>query len=110
MPPLCCSNAGANVINSGNLSWEGGRFIGWSGRFTHQAGRQFDIWGDFNSAGGGGKLVNSGTVTKQSGTGRSELAMGFDNIGGTVRALSGTPPSSSLAAPPLAGRFQQAAA
>ena len=81
---------GANVINSGNLSWEGGRFIGWSGSFTHQAGRQFDIWGDFNSAGGGGKLVNSGTVTKQSGTGRSELAMGFDNIGGTVRALSGT--------------------
>lgn len=80
----------ANVINSGNLSWEGGRFIGWSGRFAHQAGGQFDIWGDFHSAGGGGKLVNSGTVTKRSGTGRSQLAMGFDNIGGTVRALSGT--------------------
>ena len=81
----------ANVSNSGNVSWEGGRFTEWSGRFTHQAGRQFDIWGDFNSAGGvGGKLVNSGTVTKRTGPGRSQLAMSFDNIGGTARALSGT--------------------
>ena len=81
----------ANVSNSGNLSWTGGNFSEWSGQFTHQAGRQFDIWGDFNSAGGvGGKLLNSGSVTKRSGTGRSELAMSFDTIGGTVRALSGT--------------------
>jgi hypothetical protein len=79
------------VSNSGNVSWEGGRFTEWSSRFVHQAGAQFDIWGDFSSAGGvGGKIINSGTVTKHSGTGRSELAMAFDNIGGTVRSLSGT--------------------
>ena len=80
-----------NVSSSGNLSWEGGRFTEWSGRFVHQAGAQFDILGDFNSAGGaGGKLVNSGTVSKLAGPGRSELAMGIDMIGGTVRSLSGT--------------------
>ncbi len=82
------------VSNSGNVSWEGGRFTEWSSRFVHQAGAQFDIWGDFNSAGGnfgtGGRLINSGTVTKRTGSGRSELAMAFDTIGGTVRALSGT--------------------
>ncbi len=81
----------ANVSNSGNVSWTGGNFSEWTGRFTHQAGKQFDIWGDFNSAGGvGGKLTNAGTITKRSGTGRSQLAMSVDNIGGTVRALSGT--------------------
>ena len=82
------------VSNSGTVSWEGGRFTEWSSRFVHQAGAQFDIRGDFNSAGGnfgtGGRFINSGTVTKRSGAGRSELAMAFDNIGGTVRALSGT--------------------
>ena len=79
------------VSNSGNVSWNGGNFTEWSSRFVHQAGAQFDIWGDFNSAGGaGGKIINSGTVTKRTGTGRSELAMAFDTIGGTVRSLSGT--------------------
>lgn len=83
------------VSNSGNVSWEGGRFTEWSSRFVHQRGAQFDILGDFNSAGGSfggnvGKIINSGTFTKRSGTGRSDLAMAFDNIGGTVRSLSGT--------------------
>ena len=81
----------ANVSNSGHVSWEGGNFSEWSGRLTVQQGKNFDIAGDFNSAGGlGGKLVNSGTLTKRTGTGRSELAMAVDNIGGTVRSLSGT--------------------
>lgn len=79
------------VINHANLSWEGGQFTEWTGRFTHQAGAQFDILGDFNSAGGvGGQLVNHGTVSKLGGSGRSQLAMGFDTGGGTVRSLSGT--------------------
>ena len=79
------------VTNSANLSWEGGRFTEWSGRFTHQAGAQFDILGDFNSAGGvGGQLINLGTVSKLGGAGRSQLAMPFDTIGGSVRSLSGT--------------------
>ena len=81
----------APVTNSGNLSWEGGNFSEWSGRLNVQQGKSFDILGDFNSAGGlGGKLVNSGTLSKSAGAGRSELAMAVDNIGGTVRSLSGT--------------------
>lgn len=80
-----------NVSSSGNLSWEAGRFTEWSGRFVHQTGAQFDILGDFNSAGGaGGKLLNAGTVSKLAGAGRSDLAMGFDTVGGTVRTLTGT--------------------
>ena len=79
------------VSNSANLSWEGGQFIEWTGRFVHQASAQFDIGGDFNSAGGvGGKLVNNGTLSKLAGAGRSTLAMGFDTPGGTLRALVGT--------------------
>ena len=81
----------ANVSNSGSVAWTGGNFSEWSGRLTVQPGKQFDIAGDFNSAGGvGGRLVNAGTLTKSAGTGRSQLAMGVDNLGGTVRALSGT--------------------
>ena len=80
-----------NVISSGNLSWEAGRFTEWSGHFINQTGAQFDIVGDFSSAGGaGGKLLNAGTVSKLAGAGRSNLAMGFDTVGGSVRALSGT--------------------
>ena len=80
-----------NVSSGGNLSWEGGRFTEWSGRFVNQARAQFDILGDFNSAGGaGGKLINTGTVSKRAGPGRSELAMVFDSVGGTARSLSGT--------------------
>ena len=80
-----------NVISSGNLSWEAGRFTEWSGHFINQTGAQFDILGDFSSAGGaGGKLLNAGTVSKLAGAGRSGLAMGFDTVGGSVRSLSGT--------------------
>ena len=80
-----------NVSSSGNLSWEGGRFTEWSGRFVNQTGAQFDLLGDFSSAGGaGGKLVNIGRLSKLAGTGTSTLAMGVDTIGGSVRALSGT--------------------
>lgn len=79
------------IFNQGHLSWEGGDFSEWSGRFEQGKLTQFDIVGDFNSAGGvGGKFVNSGRVSKTQGSGRSTLAMSFDSLGGSVRSLSGT--------------------
>ncbi len=79
----------ATLVNTGKIDWNGGSFSNWAGVLDNRAGATFALNGDFGITAASGRFDNAGTLRKAVGSGRSVLALPFNNSG-AVEVLAGT--------------------